>query len=1112
MMIKTHLCFTSTHRKLVLSALITVLGTALLQAAWIDRTDRGGTVTASSQIHEGESKEMAFDNTTSTKWLTGFTPTGWIQFQFPNNQQNTITRYSIASANDVPERDPRNWTLDGSNDGSSWTVVDTQVDQSWSARFQRREFACSNPNAYNYYRLTITLNNGASNLTGFSEMELLEDVFLTHTPSPPDKAEDVATDGLVLSWEAPADVADPEYAIYLDTALLPVQQADPSVRRSLQVETSFPVDSLDSFTTYYWRVDVINGGSIGDVWRFRTQLPDIRCLSIVTDINEDCQVNLPDLVIIASQWLDTSCPPDFCADMDDSSQVDMADFAAVAQDWNVTAETMVLHEVMADNETVLMDNFGEYSDWIELRNLGNTPQNLQGWFLTDSPSRLNQWAFPAVTIGPKDYLVVFASGRNLASDPVWLHTNFKLSKDGEYLALVRPDRTIAHQFSPAFLPLGNDEAYGLTVLPGEDTFVASLLAAATPGRANEAAVVWEKPQFSQPSGICDAAFTLELSVPEPDMEIRYTLNGSCPTSASALYTEPLTISKSTCIRAAAFKEKYLPGKTQTRTYIFLSDVISQPALPDGWPSVWKATAADYEMDPDIVNHPVYGPQVFDSLRSLPILSIVTDSNNLFDSATGIYANPLEEGVEWERPASVELLTTANQQAFQLDCGLRIQGGAFRRFDLTRKKSFRLVFKQEYGAGKLNYPLFDYDSNAAESFDTITLRAGANDGYSWVTAYGTEQYIRDEFGRGVQRASGNAGSHGTFVHLYLNGLYWGLYNAVERPDNAFSATYYGGEKEDWDAINSGDVSEGDLTAWNTLQNKCRAGMTTLAAYQEIQGRNPDGSRNPAYPVLIDMANYIDYITINMWGGNGDWPHRNYWLCRLRTDDSEGFKFYCWDYEGTIASPFAQENKVTADFNTGAGVPHYYLKENAEYRMLFADRVHRLFFNGGPLTTGQVMQRYMQLADWVEPSIIAESARWGDMHHHPPLGLSEWIAKRDDILNNYLPPRSGVVLNQLRNAGFYPQLNAPVFYINGSYQHGGLISAGDVFTMASPDGASVPMLYTTDGSDPRLPGGAVNPSAIAHTGPFTLTQTGPVKARALNNGQWSALNEAVYAAGF
>ena len=107
-------------RALIVS--IVVLGAALSDAAWIDRTDNGGIVTASSQIHERESKEMAFDNTTATKWLTypdANGATGWIQFQFPNGQAFTIGRYSIASANDAPERDPQDWTLDGSNDGAT---------------------------------------------------------------------------------------------------------------------------------------------------------------------------------------------------------------------------------------------------------------------------------------------------------------------------------------------------------------------------------------------------------------------------------------------------------------------------------------------------------------------------------------------------------------------------------------------------------------------------------------------------------------------------------------------------------------------------------------------------------------------------------------------------------------------------------------------------------------------------------------------------------------------------------------------------------------------------------------------------------------------------------
>ena len=193
---------------------------------WIDRTDQGGTITASSQIHEGESKEMAFDNTVSTKWLTYFTPTGWIQFQFPQGNRYVIGRYSIASANDAPERDPRSWTLEGSNDGLNWEIVDTQDNQIWSDRFLRREFGCAYPNAFNYYRLNITSNNGSSNLTGFSEMELLEETFIAENPSPVNEAENISMKNLVLTWDGPAAISSPTYRIYLDTSLSLVQSAD----------------------------------------------------------------------------------------------------------------------------------------------------------------------------------------------------------------------------------------------------------------------------------------------------------------------------------------------------------------------------------------------------------------------------------------------------------------------------------------------------------------------------------------------------------------------------------------------------------------------------------------------------------------------------------------------------------------------------------------------------------------------------------------------------------------------------------------------------------------------------------------------------------------------
>ena len=136
--------------------------------------------------------------------------------------------------------------------------------------------------------------------------------------------------------------------------------------------------------------------------------------------------------------------------------------------------------------------------------------------------------------------------------------------------MVRPDMTIAHEFSPAYPSLGNNETYGLTLLPGEDRYVTSLLASATPGQSNAGAITAEEPIYSWPSGIFTSPFTVALSVSDPNSEIRYTLDGSEPTLNSTLYTDSLSITQTARLRARAFHPVRLPGPTVSRYYLFLA--------------------------------------------------------------------------------------------------------------------------------------------------------------------------------------------------------------------------------------------------------------------------------------------------------------------------------------------------------------------------------------------------------------------------------------------------------------------------------------------------------------------------------------------------------------
>jgi len=648
---------------------------------------------------------------------------------------------------------------------------------------------------------------------------------------------------------------------------------------------------------------------------------------------------------------------------------------------------------------------------------------------------------------------------------------------------------------------------------------AMFLTEPTPGAPNMTGVLGyvAETKFSVQCGFFTDPFEVILTTATEDADIHYTLDGSEPTPETGiLYIGQITISGTTLLRAAAFKPAYQPSRVGTQTYLFVDDVIRQDyqaTLDAGLPSSWGGTSPDYGMDPDVIGtfdeggYPngddrfggVYASMIRDALTAIPTLSITMNIEDMF-GPSGIYTNSTQDGVEWERGASVELIYPDGEEGFQVNCGIRIQGGYFRQHSATRKHSFRLLFKDDYGPTKLTFPLFGED--AVERFDTITLRAGANDGYSWDAAYLTEQYTRDEFGRSLQLGTGQAGSHGMFVQLYVNGVYWGLYNPVERPDHSFSASYYGGDKEGWDAIHDGSATNGDKTAWNQMIAKCRAGLSTNEAYQELQGNNPDGTPNPAYPNLLDVTNYIDYLIVNLWGGNWDWPWKNWWAGRKRSADSTGFKFYCWDYENTIGNNRSRspldKNALNNNFSS-AGEPHQYLRENAEYRLLFADRVHRLFFNGGILTPESLIPRYATLASKIETAMVAESARWGDQHYSTPLTQQEWYNERGWILNTYLPRRSDIVLDQFIEASLYPSVPAPVFK-----QHGGSFSDGFLLSMT----ASSRIYYTLDGSDPREHGTGQAVGNL-YDGPVPLEMTTVVKARALGGKNvWSALNEALF----
>lgn len=782
------------------------------------------------------------------------------------------------------------------------------------------------------------------------------------------------------------------------------------------------------------------------------------------------------------------------------------------------AQSVRISEFLASNSAGLADDDGDREDWIELHNPGAAPADLAGWALTDDATLLTKWRFPATNLPAGGHLVVFASGKDRTSAGARLHTNFRLSNDGEFLALVRPDgETIASQFAPEYPPQTPNTSFGVTA-GGTNAFFRP----PTPGAANTggfSATVADT-KFSVDRGFFTAPFDLVITCATPDAQIRYTTNGTPPTATTGLaYSGPVRIAGSTVLRATAFKAGFVPGNVDTHSYVFLDDVIRQSptgTAPPGWPSSWGGNVVDYGMDPDIVNSPKYRDTIKADLQTLPSFSVVMRLEDLFNGTSGIYANPGQDGITWERPCSLELMYPDGKKGFQINAGIRIRGG-FSRSTSNPKHAFRFFFRDSYGAGKLSYPLFG--PGAAEEFDGFDLRTFQN--YSWSfqgDASGT--FMRDVFNRDAQLAMGSQGERGDYYHLYVNGQYWGLFNTCERPEASYAANYYGGQKEDYDVIKveagpyTINATDGNLSAWTTLYNTLKAGVTNDAVYQRLIGNHPDGTRNPAYPVYVDPVNLADYMLVILYGGNLDAPisnflgntsPNNFFGLRSRVAGAQGFQFFVHDAEHTLLDVNSDR---TGPYPSGDGSitksnPQWFwqkLLESPDFRTVAGDRVHRHFFNGGVLTTPRARDLYLARRDQIDRAVVAESARWGDSKRGTPLERdTHWVAAVNNNLN-FIAGRSAVLLNQLRADGVYPGVAAPSFN-----QHGGSINAGFGLLMTAPAGT---IHYTLDGSDPRLAGGALNPAATAYSGLRQLGESTVVKARVRSGGAWSALNEAQF----
>ncbi|MGI9239814.1 MAG: lamin tail domain-containing protein [Verrucomicrobiales bacterium] len=619
----------------------------------------------------------------------------------------------------------------------------------------------------------------------------------------------------------------------------------------------------------------------------------------------------------------------------------------------------------------------------------------------------------------------------------------------------------------------------------------------------------EAPEFSVSHGFREGPFQLAISSDTDGATLRFTTDSSEPTLSNGNdYSHPLIINRTTIVRAAAFKDGMDASRVTTQTYLFLDDVVRQTG--DDFPADWGDLgtfgtepgnhppgphAADYAMDADIVDHPDYAATIIDDLKAIPSLSVVLDRDDLFSTevvATDPQTGEVSEtrgiypvGKGFERAASVELLLPDGGEGFQIDGSVEIQGATSTDRWKTAKLSMRLKFKAPYGPSELDYPLFGDD--ASDNVNTVIL--DSTNQQSWTHPVTSQQlraqYVRDQFVGDLQNAMGGIAPHGRYAHLYLDGLYWGVYWMHEFVEEAFAVAYRGGKKSEFDIMRhrADNAIAGNGDDYNEMVAAASGDLSSPEALALVES-------------YLDLPQFADYILVNFYSGNADWAFQNWNATRNRVDPDSRWLFHNWDGEKTF-----QDLGDNNTDNNDEGAPtflHQQLLANEEYRLIFADRVRRHCFNGGVLTPSSVIDRYLWRTGMIDRAIVGESARWGDNRNpdDAPYTREAWVAERDRLIGSYFPERTGVLLAQLREDGLYPDVEAPEFG-----QHGGEVAAGYALTVSHENADGV-IFYTTDGSDPRDPG------ASTYTVPLVIGSSQVVKARVLSGDEWSALSEAVF----
>jgi hypothetical protein len=507
---------------------------------------------------------------------------------------------------------------------------------------------------------------------------------------------------------------------------------------------------------------------------------------------------------------------------------------------NTFGKALFVNEILASNTAYYASN-SVYADWIEIYNDSSVSMDLGGYYLTDDKLVPDKWMIPAgTTIISKKYKIFYADELNTQ-----LHTNFRLSIEGEFIGFYNPQKVIVDSF--AYKRQRNNISYGRSAT---DLLRLGYFKIPTPDASNgniSYLSMLDKPVFLYKGGFYNNPLSATITAPAGSV-IYYTTDGTDPTDASTIYSAPISVDSTMCIRAAAIQDNSLTSEVITQTYFI------------------------------------------NVTKTLPVISIVTNPANLFSDTSGIYVigtkgikagcsgTPMNLNQDWERPVNIELYDESGKNQINQCAGVKIFGGCSRqRYPI---KSFAVFARREYGKGSFDCKLFK--SKGINKFESFLIRSSSDD----------QVYTMFRDGLGHTLSSGLKIETQAYqpALVYINGKYWGIQNIREKYNEAYFEENFGISGDSIDLIDnnandSWNIKIGNATHYLNMMSYLKSYAADKNIYEYMN-------------TLMDIESYIDYMSAEIYLGADDWPGNNIRYWRAKNGRYNRWRWACYDMDQVI----------------------------------------------------------------------------------------------------------------------------------------------------------------------------------------------------------------------